>query len=145
MNHAQLQWWSFVWSEVRLLIAAVALFIGGVPPALFLAINVPGMLPFVTLLLRLCWLVSGVAALYLLYGWASGGQKIFGRKDTWDLAAFAVLVVSGINLGIVGLTGQNIGLSLAPNYLVLVAAAVVYLVCAIYLYRSWSSHGQKVF
>lgn len=103
------------------------------------------MLPLVTLLLKLCWLVSGVASLFLLYRWGKAGQHVFGGKDTRDMIAFLILVVSGLNLGVVGLTGYNIGLNMAPSYLVLVLAAIVYIVCAVYLYQRWSKNGQKVF
>ncbi|OGC80290.1 hypothetical protein A2943_00230 [Candidatus Adlerbacteria bacterium RIFCSPLOWO2_01_FULL_51_16] len=144
MNHDKLLWWSFVWSEVRLLIAAVALFIGGVPPALSLAVNIPGALPLVLLGLKLCWIISGLSAAYLLYRWAEH-RTLFGKKDTWDSAAFAVMVVSGLNLGFVGLLGQNIGMSISSNYIVFVVVAGLYVVSAIYLHQRWSAHGQKLF
>ena len=135
-----------MWSEVRLLVAAVALFLGGVPPALFIGMNVPAMYPIVLLVLKLCWLVSGVAAVYLLYRWLAGDRMLFGRKnDAMDTGAFLVMTVSGINLGLVGLIGQNIGMTISSNYIVFIIAAAVYLVSAVYLFKRWSAHGQKVF
>jgi hypothetical protein len=146
MNHHQLEWWAFVWSEARLVIAAVALFIGGVPPALYLALNNPAMLGTVTALLKLSWLVSGAATLYLLYRWLQGGRMIFGGKNNAkDTAAFLVMMISGLNLGLVGLTGFNFGMSMSQSYTVFVVAAIVYLMAAFYLYQRWSAHGQKVF
>lgn len=146
MNHHQLEWWSFVWSEVRLLIAAVALFIGGVPPALFVALQMPDLLGVVMLVLKLCWLLSGAAAGYLLYRWFSGERMLFGRKNNAkDTAAFLVMTISGLNLGFVGLTGQNIGMSMSSSYAVFVVVGILYLIAALYLYQRWSAHGQKVF
>jgi uncharacterized membrane protein YuzA (DUF378 family) len=146
MNHQQLEWWAFVWSEVRLVIAAVALFIGGVPPALFLAINAPEMLGTVTAVLKICWLISGAAAVYLLYQWFSRGRELFGgRNNAKDTAAFLVMTISGINLGVVGLTGFNFGMSMSANYVVFIVAGVLYLMSAFYLYQRWSTHGQRVF
>jgi hypothetical protein len=131
---------------VRLLIAAVALFIGGVPPALFVALNNPAMLGTVTLGLKLAWLASGVSAAYLLWRWFSGNRELFGRRNNAkDTAAFLVMVISGINLGVAGLTGYNFGLSMSANSTVLVVAGIVYLLAAFYLYQRWSSHGQRVF
>jgi hypothetical protein len=144
MNHTQVEWWSFVWSEARLVIAAVALFIGGVPPALFVAINVPGTLVLVNLGLKLAWLISGATSLYLAYRWFTGGQTLFGKKETLDMVAFFVMVVSGLNLGLAGLMGQNIGMSISSNYAVFIATAVVYLIAAVYLYQRWSSNGQRL-
>src|SRR3989344_2761468 len=145
MNHNQLEWWSFVWSEVRLLIAAVALFIGGPPPLLYLVINAQGeMLASSLLVLKVAWIVSGLASAYLIYRWMER-KTLFGGKDVWDSAAFAVSVISGLNLGLTGILGYNIGMSLSQNYIVLVVAAVVYLVSAIYLYKRWSAHGRQLF
>lgn len=135
-----------MWSEVRLVIAAVALFIGGVPPALFVAINMPEMLGTVTALLKICWLISGGAAVYLLYRWLERGRAIFGSKNNAkDTGAFLVMTISGINLGVVGLTGFNFGMSMSPSYIVFVVAGAVYLMAAFYLYQRWSTHGQKLF
>ena len=59
---------SFLWSEVRLIIAAVALFLGGLPP-IYLVLPIPALFGFVRILLVLAWIVSGVASGYLLYRW----------------------------------------------------------------------------
>src|SRR3989344_8325172 len=100
MNHNNLERYSFLWSEVRLIIAALALFLGGVSP--LLKLGLPSGLA--SSLLTLSWIISGVAAVYLLYR-RHKTKLLLGGKDKWDAVAFFVMVVSGINLGLVGLLG----------------------------------------
>ncbi len=128
--------YSFYWSEARLLIAAVALLLGGVPPIVMLLPSIP----LVGTLLTLSWIISGVTAIYLGYRWYKNDFKVFGGKDKKDMAAFGVMVVSGVNLGIVGLSGTNIGMSISSNYVVFVIAALVYLASAYHLYRRHATH-----
>ncbi len=135
-----LEKYSFLWSEVRLVIAAVALFIGGIPPILFL--KLPSGLT--TSLLTLCWIISGVAAVYLLYRW-NEKKTLFGAKVRLDTYAFFIMVVSGINLGIVGIFGRNIGMSIASSRIVFFAVGVAYLVAAYHLHRRWKANGGKIF
>jgi len=142
MNPKQLEIYSFWWSEVRLVIAAVALFIGGVPPIYLLA--PPAMFGMARLGLVICWIISGIAAGYLLYRWYDGGQKIFGGKDHKDTLAFLVMVVSGLNLGFTGVFGRNIGMSIASGRLVFIVVAIIYLVAAWHLWSRYKKHG-KVF
>lgn len=137
-----LERYAFLWSEVRLLIAAIALLIGGVPPILYFF---PFGFGLITLLLKLSWIISGVASVYLLYRWFTGSQKLFGHKDTKDTVAFIIMTLSGINLGLVGLIGQNIGMSIASSYAVFVITAVIYLASAYHLYTRWNKSGQKLF
>lgn len=137
----QLERNSFLWSEVRLVIAAVALFLGGVPPAIYFIDN-SGL---IWSLLKICWIISGAASVYLAYRWNKGGQTVFGGKDQKDLAAFAVSVVSGINLGLAGLLGNNIGMSIASGGAVFTVVGLLYLVCAYHLYQRWQAHGSRVF
>lgn len=140
----RLERYSFLWSEVRLIVAAVALLLGGVPPVLYFLSFSP-LYGLVYALLKLAWVVSGVASGYLLYRWYAGGQKVFGGSDMKDMVAFFVSVVSGINLGLVGLLGTNIGMSISSNYIVFVIAALLYLVAAYHLYIRWKGHGERVF
>ena len=128
--------YSFLWSEARLVIAAVALFIGGQPPLLKI-------LPGAYGLLGLFWLVSGVAAGYLLYRWFKV-RTLFGAKEKLDLYAFFVMVVSGINLGLTPLVG-NIGMSLLYNKLVFLVVGVLYLASAYHLYRRWLANNKRIF
>lgn len=66
MKPDKLERYSFLWSEARLIIGAVALFIGGVP--LLLAFNpIPSLSGLLGSLLTLAWIISGLASLYLLY------------------------------------------------------------------------------
>ena len=138
-----LERYSFLWSEARLVIAAVALFLGGVPPALkFLPI--PALYGLVGSLLTLAWIISGVASAYLLWRWYKT-RTLFGAKETLDTAAFFVMAVSGLNLGITGLFGTNIGMSISSNYVVFFVVGLLYLATAYHLFRRFQVHGQRVF
>jgi uncharacterized membrane protein YuzA (DUF378 family) len=139
---AALTRYSFVWSEVRLVVAAVALFLGGVPPIYFI---LPGAGSLVTPLLRLAWIISGVASGYLLYRWSQNHQVLFGGKERLDTAALWVSVVSGLNLGLVGLLGTNIGMNILSGRVIFTLVGVIYLAAAYHLYQRWSASGQKVF
>lgn len=131
---------SFLWSQARLVIAAVALFLGGVPPVFYL---VSGGL--VVGLLRIAWLISGIASFYLAYRWFMGGEKVFGGKDRNDTIAFLVSVVSGLNLGWTAISGTNIGMTISSNHVVFFLVAVVYLVSAYYLQMRYNARGNKLF
>lgn len=142
MNQNQLERYSFLWSEARLVIAAVALFIGGVPP-----LQAYGHLPsgLTSSLLTIAWLISGLASGYLFYRWYTGNKMLFGRKENLDTAAFFVSVISGINLGVVGLLRTNIGMSISSNQMIFNLVGLLYIVSAGYLYKRWLSHGQRIF
>jgi len=139
-----LERYSFWWSEARLVIAAIALFIGGVP-VLWVILPVPALYGFVRFILSLSWLISGLASGYMLYRWMSGGKKLFGKKDSLDTTVFFVSVVSGINLGIAGLLGINIGMAISSTYAVFFLVALVYLASAYHLLRRWRESGSRIF
>ena len=138
----QLETYSFWWSEVRLVVAAVSLLVGGFPVVFWL-------LPFgfglTWPLLKLCWLITGLASLYLGYRWFTGGKRVFGGKKNKDLIAFGVSVVSGINLGLTGLLGANIGMRILSGRFIFAIVGVIYLVSAWYLYKRYNQHGKRVF
>lgn len=137
-SHSMLEQYSFYWSELRLLIAALALFLGGIPPVYyFFGYSFSG-------LLNLCWIISGVASVYLLFRW-SKAKTLFGGKDNLDLAAFFVMVVSGLNLGITGLMGRNIGMSIASSKLIFIVVGIIYLASAYHLHKRWKHNGRKIF
>jgi uncharacterized membrane protein YuzA (DUF378 family) len=138
-----LEKYSFLWSEARLLIAAVALLIGGYPP--ILRITPFFLYGIVAPLLNIAWIISGVASGYLLYRWIKVGKKLFGANVQLDMIAFLVAVVSGFNLGFTGLTGRNIGMSIFGNYIFFVIAALAYLWSAYHLYTRWNASGKKLF
>lgn len=138
---AQLERTSFKWSEARLIIAAAALLLGGVPPLVY----VFGSSSFLWGILKIAWIASGLASAYLGYRWYTGGQRVFGGKDTKDTVAFAVSVVSGLNLGWTGLAGNNIGMSIAYGRTIFFIAGIVYVWAAYHLWRRWKSHGEKLF
>lgn len=137
--------YSFLWSEVRLLVAAVALFVGGIP-VLYFIYPTGATVGLFSALLTISWIASGIASVYLAYRWFKGGKRVFGKKDRMDLIAFFVSVVSGVNLGIVGLGGDNIGMKLAyGNRVIFFIAGAVYLWAAWQLWKSWKAYGKKVF
>lgn len=135
-----LERYSFLWTEARLVIAALSLLAGGVPIA---ALLLPSLLTFS--LLTWAWIISGLASGYLTYRWYQQGQTVFGGKDSKDLAAFFVSVISGINLGLTSFIGKNLGMSIVPNRLVYAAAGVLYLIAAYRLYTRWKARGEKLF
>lgn len=139
-----LELYSFYWSEARLFIAAIALFVGGYPPIYYI-LPIPALYGIIGLVLKLAWLISGVAAAYLAYRWLGAGQTLFGQKDTKDKVAFFVLVVSGINLGLVGLINQNIGMTISSSYALFVLTGIIYLVAAYRLHARWKTSGHKMF
>lgn len=140
----QLERYSFWWSEARLIIAAIALFLGGVPP-IYVLLRIPSLTGLLSLLLTLAWIISGVASVYLLYRWYSGNRMLFGGKTPLDTTAFLVSVVSGINLGLAGIIRTNIGLAISSNKLILLVVGLLYIAAAGYLYQRWSASGRKIF
>ena len=135
-----LEKYAFLWSEARLLIAAVALFLGGVPPIIKIFSS-----SVVYSLLNLSWIISGVAATYLFYMWYTKGMKLFGGTDHRDAAAFFITVVSGINLGLVGIIGTNIGMAISSNKIIFAIVGVLYIVSALHLFMRWNENGKKLF
>ncbi len=140
----QLERYSFLWSEIRLIIASVALFIGGIPPIVLLnpLYTLRGL---VSLLLTLSWIVSGLASAYLIYRWNKGGKMLFGGKKPLDLYTFFIMVISGLNLGLAGLLGNNIGMSIFSNRLIFTLTGIVYLFSLFHLNKRFKENNKKIF
>lgn len=136
-----LEKYSFMWSEVRLLLAAVALLMGGVP-AIFLIL--PGS-PMTAFFLKLCWLITGAATIYLAYRWHMAKHTLFGKKESMDTFAYAVLLVSGLNLGWTGVTGNNVGMSIWSGRFIFLVVGILYLWTAYHLWNRWSKSGRRLF
>ena len=132
--------YAFVWSEVRLVIAALALFLGGYPPILYL-----NPIQAFSFFLWVCWLISGAVSIYMLYRWNEGGRMLFGGKDNKDMTAFLISCISGINLGLAGLLGKNIGMSFSSNHIIFAVVGIIYLYCAYHLVMKWKSNSEKIF
>ena len=139
-----LEKYSFWWSEARLILGAIALALGGVP-VVFAVLPVSGLFSLVGSLLTLSWIISGIASGYMLYRFWTGGKTVFGGKEQRDIIAFWVSTITGFNLGITGLFGTNIGMSLSSNRIVFTLAAVVYVIAAVHLYRRWNASGKRIF
>ncbi len=135
-----LERYTFQWSIARLFIAAISLIVGGYPIAYKI---IP--IPITSSLLTLCWIASGVSAVYLAYRWYGNDQKLFGTHNKRDRIAFIVLVISGVNLGIVGLIGTNIGMSISGSKIVYIVTGILYLASAYHLHTRWKSHGERLF
>jgi hypothetical protein len=141
---SSLEKYSFMWSEVRLVLAFVALIVGGTP-FLRLILPIPALYGLTNSLLTIAWIVSGAASAYLLYRYAKSDKKLFGAEDMKDRIAFFISVVSGINLGLTGLLGNNIGMSIFSAYFFLLIAALAYLWSAYRLYTRWNASGKRIF
>lgn len=135
-----LERYSFLWSQARLVVAAVALFVGGVPVVYYFPF-----LSFLAPFLTLMWLISGAAAVYLLWRWNRGGKRVFGGKDQKDTVAFIISCATGLNLGFTGLFGTNVGMSIASGRGIFIVTGLVYLATAWYLHKRWTANGQRVF
>jgi len=59
--------------------------------------------------------------------------------------AFFVSVVSGLNLGLSGLTGSNIGMGISSSKIVFIIVGVLYLASAWHLWKRWKENNEKVF
>ncbi len=140
----KLERYSFLWSEVRLLVAALALFLGGYPPVMYF-LGTPALYGILTVLLKLSWIISGVASAYMIYRWNGNGKMLFGNKNSKDTYAFFVSVISGINLGITGLLQVNIGMSITRSDAIFLLVGIVYIVSSVYLFKRWKANGEKIF
>lgn len=135
-----LERYSFLWSQARQVIAAVALFVGGVPVVYYFSF-----LYFLAPFLTLMWLITGASSVYLLYRWNKAGQRVFGGKDKTDTAAFLISGITGVNLGLAGLLSTNIGMSIASGRIIFIVTGAVYLWTAWHLHKRWNENGQRLF
>ncbi len=142
MRPATLVRYAFYWSQARLLIAAAALFLGGVPPLIYLF---PAFADVGANILYVFWIVSGIVSAYLLYHWLRADQKLFGHQDYWDLAAFWVSIISGINMGFNGIFHINIGMRISTDPTVFMIVGVIYLLAALRLFTRYRGHSNKLF
>lgn len=124
-----------------MIIAAAALLMGGVPP-LFLILPASA---FSALILKVCWLISGAAAIYLAYRWHMAKHTLFGRKNSTDITAFLVMIVSGINLGWTGVSGSNFGMSIWSGRFIFLVVGILYLWAAYYLWNRYNKSGKRLF
>ena len=135
----RLEKYAFMWGEIRLILGAIALFLGGVPVIYKLGLYGLGNL------LTIFWVISGIASAYLLYAWNKNGRTVFGGKETRDTVAFFIQIVTGFNLGIAGLLGTNIGMEISSSRLVFIVTGILYLVTMYYLCKRWKENNQRLF
>lgn len=139
----KLEYYAFMWSMARMLIAALSLVLGG--PVVYEILGYQNMFSTVGALYDLACVISGVAAAYLLYLWFQNGNRVFGASDQKDTIAFFVMVVSGFNLGLVGLGAENPGLSIFSAQVFWYLGAAIHLAATYYLYTRWVSNGKRLF
>ena len=136
--------YSFLWNEARLVIAAISL-LWGATPVLSRFMSSSGYGIYV-----ICSVISGVVGVYLLYLWNKAGRKLFGGNDRKDLIAFMIATLSGVHLGLGGLLGTNIAMSIIGYSGLLFTLAVIvtgllYLWSAWHLWQQYKTHGEKLF
>lgn len=147
MSSSDLLRYAFLWTIARLILAAIALLIGGTPLInAILGIVSLNQLPIVGAGLTIAWLITGASSAYLLYSWHIHNRTLFGKHDVIDMGAFLIAAISGINLGIMGVIGVNIGITMVSgNYVAFLIMAILYLASAYHLYIKWDKHHQKLF
>lgn len=134
-----LERYAFWWLMALLVFSAAAMFMDA-RPALTLIVGYSAWS-----LLKLAWIVSGAAAVYLVYRWNQTGKKVFGGDDSKDKLAFWFMILTGLNVGLTGVTGNNIYLSIFYGSLVYVATGVACLAAAYHMHTRWKANGEKLF
>ena len=135
MNPANLVRYAFYWTMAQMAITVLALLMGGYPPVFYIL----GYGSLVTLGLKLAWIMSGAAAAYLLYRCYKNKHKIFTKETPYDKPAFLFAIITGLNLGVVGLLNKNIAMMITSSGVIYNLVAVAYVVAIIYLWRRWSA------
>lgn len=138
---SNLERYAFYWLLALLVFSAGALFLGARPPITLIL----GYSSLVFSVLKLMWIISGVAAVYLTYSWVQNKKRVFGGTEKKDMAAFWFMILCGYNLGIMGLMGMNIYFQIAMGYFVYIITGIAALVFAGYLYKRWLDCGQRLF
>jgi hypothetical protein len=129
--------WAFCWNQLRLVIAGATLILAKQSPILTY-LSIPIISPLAMNFMGAAWIISGGAAGYLIYKWNEGGKKVFGGDDKKDVVAFWIAVITGVHLGIAGLTGNNIGFSVVPYEIivpVMIITGVAYFWSAYHLHK----------
>lgn len=128
------------WSLMRMVLVASILLFGYVP----LLGGLSFMAPFVPWL----WMVSGLVSIYLAYRWFVSDMKLLNETDILATAAFWLMIISGLNLGLASF-GDNFGMAIVADVpmsdLILKAVGVAYLLSVGFLYRKWSQSGLLFF
>jgi hypothetical protein len=131
--------WAFMWNQARLIIAGITLVIAQQVPVL---VYLPVLGRLASSFMVLAWLISGVAAVYLIYNWYTSGKTVFGGNDTKDVIAFWVATISGVHLGLAAIY-TNIGFAVTPDFLIVPAMILAGLAYFWSAYRLHSRGGVK--
>jgi len=143
-THSKLEQYGFLWSQLRLFLASLALFGGGTPIAYAFFQDSPFLSSLMRTTVALSWIISGIISIYLLSRWYKHGKTLFGHSQSLDRAAFFVSVVSGFNLGIAGLSHYNIGMHIWSGRFIFIVTGLIYLASAFYLNGRWNIHRRRV-
>jgi len=95
-------------------------------------------------LLDIAWIVSGIAAGYLVYEWLQHSRQVFrgNRNATY---AFWFMILTGVNVGIAGILGPNLFLNIFSSSLFHYVTGALCLFAAIYLFIAWRRSGGVIF
>lgn len=138
---SNLQRYSFFILLALLVLSAGALFLGGRPPVTLIT----GNSSMAWSLLNVSWIVSGAAAVYLGYQWLQHNKQIFGDNDTKDTVAFGFMILSGLNIGILGVLNINLYFQLVAGYVAFIITGAASLACAGYVFKRWQESGETLF
>ena len=142
MTPAKLERYAFFWLIGLLALSAIAMLLGARP----LAHVVFGYSSnSINSLLNLSWIISGVAALFLAYQWTKHSKQVFGGNDKKDLAAFLIMLLTGFNLGIYGILGQNYILNINDSFAYLIILSALCIWSGYHLWTRWTESGERVF
>ncbi len=141
-----LEKYSFQWMIVCLVLTALSLFFGATP----IATQIFGYSNnLVGTLLNLSWLISGVASAFLLYFWNQKGQKLFGESDKKHKFLFLLMIVIGLNIGLIILIGNNILMSIFWNLgianILFKIFALISAYTAFTLFNAWKANAEQLF
>ena len=140
-----LEQYSFIWILLMLVLTAISLLVEATPIVNTIFESSSVLYGPISALLNLSWIISGFVSLYLMYRWNTGGKTLFGGKDKKDLYAFLITIVTGLNIGFMGLFDKNILMDLFYSSALYSIAGIIYLIVVFQLYTSWNKNNKKVF
>jgi len=141
MTSSNLERYSFYWLLALLVSSAAALFLGARPPITLIT----GYSSAIWSLLNVAWIISGVTSVYLTYQWIQHEKILFGAKESKDVAAFGFMMLSGFNIGILGILGTNIYFEIFMGTIVFVITGIISVAVAAYLYKRWQENDKSLF
>lgn len=131
---------AFYWLWGLLLVSALALLVG---------VNQPHpkfFRPLYWPMQELAWLLSGIAAVYLVYRWQQADRQLFPDGKIHfvnkDKLAFWLMILTGLNVGLTSVIGHNIFLSLFWDRLIHGVVMIACLAAAYHLHLRYHAVGS---